>query len=1194
MTFGFTCFVSFVLAFPDRTPEETAKSLHCPEWFEATVFAAEPMVVNPTNIEVDSRGRVWVTEGLNYRFFANKDFKRVPGADKIKILEDTDGDGKADKVTVFAENIYPVPMGLAIQEIWKDGKYSGCRVFIGNSPDLVVFEDTNGDDKVDKREVLLTGFGGHDSDHGVHGMFLGPDGLLYFTQGDGRYGGGGGPKLPPNATMKVVGKDGRIVENYRDGTVLRCKLDGTGLELLATGLRNDYEVAVDSFGRIFASDNDDDGNRGCRMCWILPGAHYGYHTPGSPRHWGEENPANTPKLVGTGNGSPCGIMVYEGDLFPPEVRGAVLQVDAGTRQINLHPLTKVGASLRTEYKVLLKGDDPQFRPVDCCTAPDGSLMIADWYDAGVGGHRFTDQKTGRIYRLAPKGKKYEKVEVDRETPKGLVKALGSPNVTTSFAAGQALEALLNQSPTVVFDEGYSSALKNADKMTAVRLFQLNLSRANVSQTSVSGRAVNVEKLEIVFRRCQQEMALAKTESELPKILTSEAYQSLAREKGGSPDALLLFQRQSTLSPGLVELVFAWDGSDRFYLQAIRTGCTALSSEAKSELFDQLLRAALIDNKTENFALPPYYPTGSNEAFPLASDPAPPGDARGKLIGVAWVLESIEALPALERLMSERPSENVNRGVLMALSRFRDPKAADAIFAQLNGKGDPFQRAAMLQLLGDRLRREWSRLKEDARTEAAYKTALEDADLRLTAVRTLPSEFLKNRKAGFNNRLVQFITDARNDMAVREASFTVLLRERDPMAASLLDKELKDSLAAGRASPLAMIGVSTMVERHHRTVNDSNRLLLLIRETKYPAELRRRAVQTMAADAIDAKELLRVHKIKALPDDVLEDARYFLNNHADGGVRAEAARVLPIPKAAGRTMDARKLVTTKGNPEKGRSVFFADGPQACGKCHRVQGVGQWVGPDLSAIGEKYPKTELFYHMVQPSGAIAFGYQNWSVQLKDGRVLNGLIVEETPERIVLRTATGDRMSITSSEIEGRKALPTSLMPDKLADPLSDEQVVDLLEFLSSLRQPVVEAAEYLVSSPMEASKLDSATKPTNGGGSGWRKLAAGRDGVLDLSGVLKSQKDAPGAAAYLNVTSPIAQPVELVLSTTIPIKVAVNGAEIATTSGKHGGFVAKVDLKQGANDVLLKLSSGSDRSTLTTAFVAKRPVRLADGN
>ena len=159
------------------SPEESARRLKPAAGLEATLWASEPMLSNPTNIDIDSRGRVWVTEGLNYRLTrgGNQRFHRIEEADRIKILEDTDGDGKADKVTVFADRIFPVPMGIAVEEHHdKDGKYTGCRVFVGNSPDLLVLEDTDGDDKADKRYPLLTGFGGVDSDHGVHGMVLGP------------------------------------------------------------------------------------------------------------------------------------------------------------------------------------------------------------------------------------------------------------------------------------------------------------------------------------------------------------------------------------------------------------------------------------------------------------------------------------------------------------------------------------------------------------------------------------------------------------------------------------------------------------------------------------------------------------------------------------------------------------------------------------------------------------------------------------------------------------------------------------------------------------------------------------------------------------------------------------------------------------------------------------------------------------
>ena len=137
----------------------------------------------------------------------------------------------------------------------------------------------------------------------------------------------------------------------------------------------------------------------------MDGGAYGYRTPGSPRHWGEEVPGNVPKLVGTGNGSPCGIMVYEGSLLPGAYKGCLFEADAGTRQINFFPIERHASNFRTEYKVLLGSDDPWFRPVDMTAAPDGSIFVADWYDAGVGGHAFRDQDTGRIYRVAPKGHK---------------------------------------------------------------------------------------------------------------------------------------------------------------------------------------------------------------------------------------------------------------------------------------------------------------------------------------------------------------------------------------------------------------------------------------------------------------------------------------------------------------------------------------------------------------------------------------------------------------------------------------------------------------------------------------------------------------------------------------------------------------------------------------------------------------------
>jgi putative membrane-bound dehydrogenase-like protein len=156
------CFVlwtvlSCTIANGQQSPENSLKSLQPAEGLEVSLWANEPMVNNPTAMDIDSRGRVWIAEGLNYRM-KQKQFetlKRVDGADRIRILSDSDGDGKADKVTVFADNIFPVPQGLAIEEVWKDGRYRGARVYVGNSPDLLVLEDTDGDDRADRTVITV-------------------------------------------------------------------------------------------------------------------------------------------------------------------------------------------------------------------------------------------------------------------------------------------------------------------------------------------------------------------------------------------------------------------------------------------------------------------------------------------------------------------------------------------------------------------------------------------------------------------------------------------------------------------------------------------------------------------------------------------------------------------------------------------------------------------------------------------------------------------------------------------------------------------------------------------------------------------------------------------------------------------------------------------------------------------------------
>ena len=237
----------------------------------ATLFASEPMIANPTNIDVDDQGRVWVCDVVNYR---GNNGKR-PAGDRILILEDTDGDGKADKSTVFYQGRdIDSAMGICVL---------GNKVIVSCSPNVFVFTD-DGDGKADKKEALFTKTGPPQHDHSAHTFRLRArrQAVLELRQR-----GQIGPRQA-TASRSSTSSAGTVVNDgqpYRDGMVFRCDLDGSNFEVLAHNFRNNYELAVDSFGTLWQSDNDDDGNRGVRINYLMEYGNYGYRDEMTGAGW---------------------------------------------------------------------------------------------------------------------------------------------------------------------------------------------------------------------------------------------------------------------------------------------------------------------------------------------------------------------------------------------------------------------------------------------------------------------------------------------------------------------------------------------------------------------------------------------------------------------------------------------------------------------------------------------------------------------------------------------------------------------------------------------------------------------------------------------------------------------------------------------------------------------------------------------
>lgn len=373
------------------TPAQTAQTMQLPEGFHATVFAAEPDVQQPIGMCVDDRGRVWIAEAFSYPNFAKQG-----QADRIVILEDTDGDGRADKRTVFYDKLnYVTGIEVGFGGVW-----------VMSPPRLFFIADRNGDDKPDAApEVLLDGFGTQGNAHNIaNGFAWGPDGWLYGTHG--------------RTSWSLVGRPGASErERTRfDGGVYRYHPVRRVWEPFADGCTNPWGIDWDDFGQAFIPNTVDP-----HLFHAIPGAHYEPWRNRESSRFAYQRIATIAdhlhflgrKDVRAGLGSEaetnlggghshCGILVYLGDNWPERYRNTVLLHNTHGRRINHDLPARKGsgytASHARDFAVI---SDPWFMGVSFAPAPDGTVYVTDWSDIGeCHTVRNTHRETGRIYKIS--------------------------------------------------------------------------------------------------------------------------------------------------------------------------------------------------------------------------------------------------------------------------------------------------------------------------------------------------------------------------------------------------------------------------------------------------------------------------------------------------------------------------------------------------------------------------------------------------------------------------------------------------------------------------------------------------------------------------------------------------------------------------------------------------------------------------
>lgn len=792
--------------------------------------------------------------------------------------------------------------------------------------------------------------------------------------------------------------------------VFRCDPDGSHVECLGDNFRNPYEVAVDSYGTLWQSDNDDDGNKGTRINYVMPHGNYGYtdELTGAGwqssrtniedsiplRHWHLNDPGAIPNVLQTGAGSPTGILVYEGNLLPEAFRQQPIHCDAGPNVLRAYPMQNQGAGYRAGIINILKGErDRWFRPADVCVAPDGSLIVADWYDPGVGGHQAGDQLKGRIYRVTPAGMKgYEVPAYSLADPKAAVAALQSPNHAIRYQAYQALLGFGSSSIKEL--EG----LWKSDQPTFLRAraFWLLARLSGPAAPKYIKQAMKEKDARLRMLAIRASLSLQLDVIPVVKALKGDPDPQVKREC-----ALALHHNSSPEAPALwAELAQQYDGSDRWYLEALGLGA---------------------DNQWESH-LKAYV---SRVKDPLSN-------AAGK--DIIWRARTADAVPYLARLAGNSSEPLRDRLRYFRAFDFNAGPQTSAALASIieanGGKDMALNRVALTSM--------------DVATVNASPVVRKAMEEVVNSLYGTPDYLEMVNRYGLKserNRLLKLVQEKGGNALGRGAARTLLAFGEMQSVREILASG--DSLQYQQMI-LALSGVGSKA-----SVDLLQQLAL---SEEQPMALRHFAASRIGRSGEGEIRVLDILKKGIVPNDLIPDVVNSVSTAWMKSIREEAKSYLPkktaaeVPAVVAALPTLTDLAAFKGVASKGKAVFM----NQCATCHKVNNDGYDFGPKLSEIGSKYDRDGMLKAIVNPSEGISFGYEGWLLKMKDGSTLAGIIASKTETDIDLKMPAGMVMKIKTAQISSMEQMKSSMMPEGLHESIGKQELTDLLAYLETLKR------------------------------------------------------------------------------------------------------------------------------------------------
>lgn len=969
---------------PPYEPSEALELFEVADGYRVELFAAEPLVSDPVAMEIDEVGRVYVVEDHGYP--EEEGHRGI-----IRQIRDTSGDGFPDTSIVFASGLSK-PRGATA---WRGG------LIVTASPDILFLRDSDGDGAADERQVLATGFSTQNPQMGVNTPIYGLDNWIYMAHAH-----------PGSRVM--VGDDSVDVSRRN----VRFRPDSREMEALSG--RSQFGHTFDRFGRHVLTVNNN------HIYQEIIAARYLARNPDlllDSVHESISDHGDAAEVfpitddpdyelftdVGVIT-SACGITSYLGGAFAPPYAGATFVAEPVHNLVHADRLVAGGVPLVAERiereREFLASRDRWFRPVNFYVGPDGALYVVDYYREIVEQPRFIAQEKldadmiyngtdrGRIYRIVPEDglemSWLDRLNLDLAEPEELVAWLADENIWWRRTAQRLLVSGGHEHAAAELEHLAVGAPTAEGRLHALyTLDGLGLLAASHVRSALRDAEAGVRELAVVL-----------AESRLSDV-------SVAAVAALQDDPNLRVRFQVLLTLGEV--------NDR-EAEAIRRRMVLRDID-----HDWMHVAALSARD-----LDPWSEARSLADANLAVDP---DDGPGTYV------RRLAAMIA-RRTDDVDDTDDVDGADDVDDADHIDGRVDDAVQEAVNPGRPSWWRAAVLEGIAAGI--------DSTRAQDLDRSALLSLALRGDPAEVAYAALLVLVEAGF--------PDSPDTDSLLRSQREILLdstaTEQDRLTAISMISGAGDAAVAFSLEDLMRPNVPATVQAEAigllaRSDGEIG-TVLLGRWNEMTPLVRAAASDAMARDSARIELLLdAVEAGRLTPGAVSWRARQQIMLHPDASLRRRARRLLPdqTPASAETLAEYDRALEGGGDPARGAVLF----DQACGTCHQIRGRrGVRFGPDLGTVRGRPPEY-LLVDILHPNRTIVSGYEEWTIDLRSGERLSGVIGEETPTSVTIRMLGGTERTVSRSEITSMKALDRSAMPEGLEAQLSVQDMADLIAFL-----------------------------------------------------------------------------------------------------------------------------------------------------